>query len=566
MERVDKYEKVMELGRRRGFFWPSYEIYGGVGGFIDFGPVGVALKRKIENSWRDFFLRRHEFLEIETPIITPRKVFEASGHVEHFKDPVVECKGCGRKYRVDHVLAEAGVAEAESLSLSELNNMLRGRGVDCPECHGRFSEPKYVQTMFETTIGPYAEAVGYGRPEAAQGIFVNFKRVYEVSRERFPIAIGQVGRAMRNEVSPRQGPIRLREFTIMEFEFFFDPEEPSCPLLPKVEDTEIRIIPIQSDGKKSQKTIQLTVREAIDKKIILMEWMAYFMALSQDFVSQLGIPIEKQRFEEKLPTERAHYSAQTFDQEVYLERWGWTEIAGHAYRTSYDISRHMEYAGVDMRVFRPYAKPIEVEEKRLIPVVEEIKKDFGEDYDDVIHTVESKDPGEVEREFLEKGFIQAGKYKVFGRHFKIQRFKVKDTGKRIVPHVVEPSFGADRILYAVMEYAYSTKNDRVILKIPKKIAPIQAVVLPLMTREELTSKAREIYRDLMEHKFDVYYDEIGSIGRRYARADEIGIPVAITVDYETLKDESVTVRDRDTWEQRRISVSNLLSFLHGYFN
>ncbi|MBS7629497.1 glycine--tRNA ligase, partial [Candidatus Bathyarchaeota archaeon] len=477
MEKADKYEKVMELGRRRGFFWPSYEIYGGVGGFIDFGPVGVALKRKIENSWRDFFLRRHEFLEIETPIITPRKVFEASGHVEHFKDPVVECKGCGRKYRVDHVLAEAGVAEAESMSLSELDNMLRSRGVTCPECRGEFSEPKYVQTMFETTIGPYAEAIGYGRPEAAQGIFVNFKRVYEVGRGRFPIAIGQIGRAMRNEVSPRQGPIRLREFTIMEFEFFFDPEEPSCPLLSKVEDTEIRIIPIQSEGKRSEKPIQLTIREAIDKKIILMEWMAYFMALSHDFVSQLGIPMEKQRFEEKLPTERAHYSAQTFDQEVYLERWGWTEIAGHAYRTSYDISRHMEYSGVDMRVFRPYTQPIEVEEKRLIPVMEEIKKDFGENYAEVVHTVESKDPEEVEREFLEKGFLKVGKYTFFRRHFNIKRFKVKDAGKRIIPHVVEPSFGADRLTYAVMEYAYSTKNDRVILKIPKKIAPIQAVVL-----------------------------------------------------------------------------------------
>ncbi|MGQ9639110.1 MAG: glycine--tRNA ligase [Candidatus Bathyarchaeia archaeon] len=566
MKGADKYERVMELGRRRGFFWPSYEIYGGVGGLLDFGPIGVPLKRKIENSWRDFFLKRHEFLEVETPIITPKKVFEASGHIEHFKDTVVECKGCRRKYRADHILVEAGVAEAESLSLDELNNELRNRRVTCPECHSEFSEPRYIQTMFETTIGPYAESIGYGRPEAAQGMFVNFRRIYEIARERFPIAIGQVGRAMRNEISPRQGPIRLREFTIMEFEFFFDPEEPSCPRLPEVEGIEIRLIPIQRDGKRPEKTIQLTIREAVDRKLILMEWMAYFMALSQDFVSQLGIPPDKQRFEEKLPTERAHYSAQTFDQEVYLERWGWTEIAGHAYRTSYDISRHMEYAGVDMRVFRPYARPIEIEKKRLVPVMDEIKRDFGKDYIEVTHMVESRDPEEVEKAFLEKGSLQIGEYTILKKHFNIQKVRVKEAGRRIIPHVVEPSFGADRLTYAVMEYAYSTKNDRVILRLPKRIAPIQAVVLPLMAKEELTLKAHEICRNILENRFDVYYDEVGSIGRRYARADEIGVPIAITIDYETLENNTVTIRERDTWEQKRIGKNDLISFLQKYFN
>jgi len=561
MKHTDKYEKIMELARRRGFFWPSYEIYGGVGGFLDFGPVGVALKRRIENKWRDFFLRRHDFPEIQTPIITPEKVFEASGHVEHFKDPMVECKSCGRRYRADNVLMEAGVPNTESMTLTELGSELKTRGISCLECGKELSEPRYVQTMFQTTIGPYTESIGYGRPEAAQGMFVDFRRVYEIARERFPIGVGQIGSALRNEISPRQGPLRLREFTIMEFEFFFDPEESTCPRLPEVEDLEIRMIPAQLRKEKSEETVQVTIREAVDKRLILMEWMAYFMALSQQFIIELGIPPDRQRFEEKLPTERAHYSAQTFDQEVYLDRWGWTEIAGHAYRTSYDISRHMEYSGVDMRVFRPYRKPVEVEEKHLIPVVDLIRRDFGESSHKIMELIKSQDPGELEESLLRYGSFRVGDFTVTQDHVKIHSSKRKEAGRRVVPHVVEPSFGADRLVYAAMEYAYSIKDDRVVLSLPDDIAPTQVVVLPLVAKDGLVDEANKIYRSLLDSKFEVYYDEVGSVGRRYARADEIGVPLAVTIDYETLAEGTVTVRDRDTWRQQRVHKTDLLVFI-----
>ena len=551
----------MELARRRGFFWPSYEIYGGVGGFLDFGPVGLALKRKIEDKWRDFFLRRHGFLEIETPIITPQKVFEASGHVEGFKDPMTECKACGRKYRVDHLLSDAGAQNAESMMLAELGQELKSRAIRCPECSGELSVPIYARTMFQTTIGPYTDSVGYGRPEAAQGIFVNFRRLHEVARERFPIGIGQIGHALRNEISPRQGPLRLREFTIMEFEFFFDHEEPRCPRLSEVENTEIAVLPLRSDTEKYENTIRSTVRRAIEKKLIIMEWMAYFMALSQQFITELGIPPDRQRFNEKLPTERAHYSAQTFDQEILLDRWGWTEVSGHAYRTSYDLSKHIEYSGVDMRVFRPFNKPVEVEEKRLVPIVDAIRRDFAENSTRVLELLQEADPEAAEKSLLESGLFRAGDFTLTPDHIRIHSSKKKETGKRIIPHVVEPSFGAERLAYAAMEYAYSIKEDRIILSLPASLAPFQAVVLPLVTKNDLVNEAAQIYRDLLERKFDVYYDEVGSIGRRYARADEIGVPLAVTIDYETLDDGTVTARDRDSWKQMRIHKSELFKFM-----
>ena len=559
MKNTDKYDRVIELARRRGFFWPSYEIYGGVGGLLDFGPLGVAVKRKIENRWRQFFLNKHDFLEIETPVITPEKVFQASGHIEHFKDPMVECIKCKKKYRVDHLLSEIGVLNTESMSLTELDNKIEEKKIYCQDCGGGLSKSNYVQTMFKTTIGPFTDNIGYGRPEAAQGIFVNFKRLHEVMREKFPVGIGQIGHALRNEISPRQGPVRLREFTIMEFEFFFDPDEPSCPLLSEIEQTKITLVPFTS-----RKPVSLTIREALEKKLILMEWMGYFMALSQEFISELGIPPDKQRFLEKSPSERAHYSDQTFDQEILLDRWGWTEVSGHAYRTSYDISRHIEFSSVDMSVFKPHSKPIEVEEKKIIPNVESLRKDFGNDAKIILQLLKSKYQIDVHDKINEKSSFQIGEYSLNKNHFDIKTTVKKETGRRIIPHVIEPSFGADRLVYAAMEFAYTKKDDRVILSLPKSIVPFDAVIFPLMAKTELVNEAKNIYTDLKKSGIEIDYDEIGSIGKRYARYDEIAVPLAITIDYQTLEDNTVTIRDRDTWNQQRVKKDELVTLIRNF--
>ena len=568
MRSPDKYELVSELARRRGFFWPACEIYGGVSGFIAFGQLGTVLKRKIEDKFRERFLRRLGLYEIESPIILPGRVFEASGHVENFKEPMVECTRCKRKFRADHLLQEsAGISstEAEKMTLEEIGEAMESRGVKCPECGGDLAEPRYFLTMFQTTIGPYAEAVGYGRPEAAQGIFVEFRRLYEQARERLPMGVAQIGHALRNEISPRQGPIRLREFTIIDLEFFFDPEKPGCPLLGEVENEVLRLIPAEVRLKGSEEPIEITVKEALEKGYIKMEWLAFFMALAKRFLVELGVPEDKQRFIEKLAWERAHYSAQGFDQEVYLDRWGWTEVSGHNYRTDFDLKSHMEESGVDMRVFKEEGRVVERVETSVKPKMDVIGRDFRGDAPKVARLISKISPEELEKSLEERGFYTLEGYKILPSHVEIVRKKRVERGRRFVPHVIEPSFGSDRLVYVVLEYAYTKKGSRTILKIPRDLAPIEVAVLPLVSRDGLPEKAREVHSTLISEGFLAEYDESGSIGRRYARFDEVGTPICITVDYQTLEDETVTLRDRDTWEQVRTEIGRLPQLLREYF-
>ncbi|MEM1536526.1 MAG: glycine--tRNA ligase [Candidatus Bathyarchaeia archaeon] len=565
---ADKYTLISELARRRGFFWPSYEIYGGASGFVTYGFLGARLKQNIERKLRELFVNKLGIMEIEAPIIAPAKVFEASGHVEHFKEPMVECLKCGRRFRADHILKEKtklSDTEVEKLSLQELKEAIDKHEVRCPECGGNFGEPKYFLTMFKTTIGPYSEAIGYGRPEAAQNIFVEFRRLYEHAREKLPFGVMQIGHALRNEISPRQGLIRLREFTIVDIEFFFDPEDPSCHLLKEVENETLRLVLAESKLRGSEEVVEVSVKEALEKGYIKVPWQAVFMALAKRLLIELGVPAEKQRFIEKLPWERAHYSLQSFDQEVYVDRWGWIEVSGHAYRTDYDLKQHMTFSGVDTKVFKEYDKPIEVEKTVIKPLMAKLGPVFKDEAQKIAKMLEKASPEEVEASFREKGYYMLGEYKILPEQVEIIRCRVKERGRRFIPHVVEPSFGSDRLVYVALEYAYRVKEDRVILSFPRDIAPIQVGVYPLVSKDGLPEKAMQVYRMLIEEGFTAEYDEAGSIGRRYARADEAGIPLGITIDYETLKNDTVTIRDRDTWKQVRAKVALLPDLLHKYF-
>jgi glycyl-tRNA synthetase len=477
----DKYEIISEMGKRRGYFWPSYEIYGGVGGFITYGPLGASLKRRLEEKFRRFYLQPLAILEIETSVIMPGNVLEASGHVENFKEPTVECAKCKNKFRADHLLQEFGKmtdTETERLTLQNVVDELKNHKIHCPECGGDFDKAEQFMTMFTTTIGPYSDSIGYGRPEAAQGIFVEFKRILESARGRLPLGVAQIGHALRNEISPRQGPVRLREFTIIDIEFFLDPEDRKCLIINEVEDETLRMVLAENKLKGNTEPVTVTIKEALSKGIIQEEWQAYFMAQAKKFLVELGVPEEKQRFIEKLDYERAHYSVQGFDQEVYLERWGWTEVSGHNYRTD---------------------------------------------------------------------------------------FESEEGGRRFVPHVIEPSFGLDRLVYVALEYAYAKQDKRAVLSLARDLAPMQVSVFPLMNKDGLLEKADEVYHMLVNEGFSVYWDSSGSIGRRYARADEAGTPLGITVDYQTLEDGTLTLRDRDSWRQVRSELGKLPELLHAYF-
>jgi glycyl-tRNA synthetase len=498
VKQKDKYEIISEMAKRRGYFWPSYEIYGGISGFLTFGPLGSLLKKRLEDKFRRFYLQPLAILEIETSVIMPGNVLEASGHVENFKEPTVECVKCQRKFRADHLLQEFGKmtdTETEKLTLQAIMDELKNRNIRCPECGGTFSKAEQFMTMFTTTIGPYSDSVGYGRPEAAQGIFVEFKRIFESARGRLPLGVAQIGRVLRNEISPRQGPIRLREFTIIDIEFFLDPEDKKCLVLKEVENETLRLVLAENKMKDNTEPVTVTIKEAVSKGIIKEEWQAYFMALAKRFLVELGVPEEQQRFIEKLEWERAHYSVQGFDQEVYLERWGWTEVSGHNYRTDYDLSRHMKASGVDLTAFK----------------------------------------------------------------------ESESGGRRFVPHVIEPSFGLDRLAYVALEYAYTKRNKRTLLSLSRDLAPIQMSVFPLVNKDGLVEKADEVYHRLTNEGFTVDWDSSGSIGRRYARADEVGTPLGITIDYTTLEDGTVTLRDRDSWKQVRSNIDNLPDLLHAYF-
>ncbi len=567
-EAQDKVAIISELARRRGFFWQSYEIYGGVSGFATYGSLGARLKQNIEKKLRDLFATKVGILEVESPIITPAKVFEASGHVEHFKESMVECLKCRKKFRADHLLREfAGMSdlEAERLDLKELQATIEKVKVSCPECGGSFGEPKYFLTMFQTTIGPYSEAIAYGRPEAAQGIFVEFNRLFETAREKLPFGALQIGHALRNEISPRQSLIRLREFTIADLEFFFDPEEPNCYLIDEVADEKLRFLLAEERQKGSEKIVEATVRDALKKGYVKAEWQVAFMALAKRLLVGLGVPADQQRFIEKLPWERAHYSLQSFDQEVRVERWGWVEVSGHAYRTDYDLKCHGEHGCVEMSVFKAYEKPMEKEQVTIKPVMAKLGPVFKGEARQVAEKLSKANPKEVADALNAKGYFLLDKYKVLPEQVQIVREKIVESGKRFIPHVVEPSFGSDRLVYVALEYAYKIKDDRVVLAFPRDVAPIQVGVYPLMNKGGLPEKARELHRTLLDEGFVTEYDEAGSIGRRYARADEVGVPLGITVDYGTLEDKTVTVRDRDSWKQVRAEIGDLPNLLHEYF-
>jgi glycyl-tRNA synthetase len=566
--KLDKFTAVNELARRRGFFWQSYEIYGGVGGFITYGPLGAKLKQNIEHKLREIFVNKLGILEIESPVIAPGKVFEASGHVDHFKEPMVECSRCHKRFRADHLLeeyAKISSTEAEKMSLEEIKEAIEKNGILCPECGCTFNAPQHFLTMFETTIGPYAGAIGYGRPEAAQGIFVEFNRLYAMAREKLPFGVLQIGHALRNEISPRQGLIRLREFTIADLEFFFDPEEPNCCLLKDVENETLRLLLAENRLKDSEQTIELTVKEAVAQKVIRAEWQAFFMAMAKKLLIELGVPAEKQRFIEKLPWEKAHYSSQSFDQEVYVERWGWIEVSGHAYRTDYDLSSHVKASGADMRVFKEYETPVEKEQLVVKPIMAKLGPAFKNEAAEVAELLLKAEPEEVVASLEKKGYYTVGNRKILPEHVEVTHQKTILRGGRFIPHVVEPSFGSDRLFYVALEYAYRVKDDRVLMSFPRGIAPTQVGVYPLVSKDGLVEKALEVHKLLAREGFAVEFDETGSIGRRYARADEAGVPLGITIDYETLGNGTVTIRDRDTWQQVRSQIKDLPELLHKYF-
>ena len=430
-------EKIVSLAKRRGFIYQGSEIYGGLAGTWDYGPLGNELKYNIEQLWwKHFVSSREDIYGISSSVIMPESVWQASGHLESFTDPMVECEKCKRRFRADHLSAgKAGLDNKE-----------------CPECGGKLGAEKTFNLLFPVEMGSTigGTTTAYLRGELAQGMFVNFKNIVDSFHPKLPFGIAQIGKVFRNEINPREFLFRVREFEIMEVEYF------------------VR-------EKDWEKHFECWRKEMID-------WFE-LLGLPKNKVHELEVPGEG----------RAHYSKRTIDFE-YEYPFRTDEIGGLAYRTNYDLSSHMEKSGVDMRYFD------------------------------------------------------------------------QQTGERFIPHVLEPTFGLGRLLLAVLSEAYTEDElageKRVVLKLPKALAPVKVAVFPLLkNKPELVKKARAVYDMIKKEIPQSMFDDNGNIGKRYRRQDEIGTPYCVTIDFDTLDDDTVTVRDRDTGKQKRVLVSEIVSNL-----
>jgi glycyl-tRNA synthetase len=442
-------EDIVGLCKRRGFIYQGSEIYGGLSGTWDYGPLGVQLKRNITNLWWKTFVEdRSDMYGVDTTVIMNSKVWQASGHTETFNDPLIEDKKTKKRYRLDHLLEDNGIPNVDTMSLEKMAETVKQKNIKSPEGN-ELGAPAQFNMMFKTHVGAVEddESIAYLRPETAQGMFTNFKNILDSFSPDLPFGVAQIGRSFRNEISPGNFIFRLRELEIMELEYFINP----------------------SDWEKFFEEWRKSM--SVWYKII---------GLDDDKIKEHEVPSE----------DRAHYSKRTIDGYYNFPDIGFQELTGLAYRTDYDLKNHQEKSGKNLE-YRP-----------------------------------------------------------------------KDGGSPFIPHVIEPTFGLDRHIMAVIANAYTEDEvngeKRVYLKLPSHLAPNKIAVSPLLkNKPELVKKSQEVYKSLKKEFGNVTYDDNGNIGKRYRRQDEIGTPYCVTIDFDTLDDNTVTIRDRDTTKQKRIKIPEI---------
>ena len=492
-------EKIMAFANKTGIAYRTGDIYGGLAGFWDFGPIGVEIKNRIKDAWwTDFVRNRDDIVGYEGAIITHPKVWEASGHLSSFTDPLIFCEGkCKKKHRLDHLIEDRLQIKTENLSMEEMGELVNQKKLSCPECEGKLGKPITFNLMFNTQVGPVKDtsAIAYLRPENAQLIFSGFRNVIDSTRLKMPFGIAQSGIVFRNEISPRNFLFRVREYELMEFEYFTNPEKINyCPEFASVSHLKVNIFSREEQTPKStSEYVTMTFEEAWKNQIFKNKWQAYWLAVFNEwFTKKMGIDETKLRLRQHLKEELSHYALDTWDIE-YKYLFGWKELLGCENRTQFDLEQHHQFS--------------------------KHKMEFSETD--------------------EKGVT------------------------RYIPYVVaEPSVGLGRILLTVLADGYqeeTVKNrKRVVLKIHPRIAPFDVAVFPLQKKPQITEMANKIFMKLREERFTVNYDDGGSIGKRYRRHDEVGTPFCVTVDFESIEDETVTIRERDSMNQTRISIKELI--------
>jgi glycyl-tRNA synthetase len=549
-----RLERLTGMLKRRGIILPAFEIHGGAKGLYDFGPVGGRLRNKVNQAWLNHWISMGNIVELSCPTITPYAVLEASGHVGEFSDLMTNCNSCEEASRADTIL-EPHHANPDSLTISDLQQLLSDINPQCPACGDSDWSPIVAQNlMFDTTIGAGKSGrPGFLRPETAQGMFTSFNSLYRHNRERLPFGAVQVGKGYRNEISPRQGMIRLREFNMAELEYFFDPEVVSKHDFSQWSSTQMNLLSA-SDGE-----IRMSINDAVEKEIIRHPTVGLFMAKTFDFLTNIGIDSSKLRFRQHQSDEMAHYASDCWDVEV-LGSYGWIECVGIAHRGCYDLEAHEKATGKTLRARRDFAQPKIVEIDGWTtdgatagPAFRALAGAVKKAVEQLSFTCEF--PTQVTLESGESVTVDLVHVK------RVQRTETI-SGEWYIPHVVEPAFGIDRIIWHLLDHAYDESGkdgeEYVTLRLSESIAPVDYCVFPLFEKDGMGELAKDIHRSLCSKSGTVsIYDASGSIGRRYARADEIGVPICITVDHQSLQDNTVTLRDRDSGKQSRISISEL---------
>jgi glycyl-tRNA synthetase len=594
------------LVAKRFFYTQAFEIYGGVSGLYDYGPTGAALQANIIAAWRQHFILEEEMLELETTIMTPHEVLKTSGHVDKFADWMCKDSKNGEIYRADHLVegvmearllgdeqarkaegaagipveqsvpAEGGdskdekkarkkkvkataaklddavkqeyesiLAQIDNYSGPELGKLIRKYEIRAPESGNEVSEPVEFNLMFDTQIGPTGQLKGYLRPETAQGHFVNFGRLLDFNNGRVPFASAHIGKSFRNEISPRAGLLRVREFTMAEIEHFVDPLEKNHERFHEVSSLTLSLLPKDTQQAGKTTITHTTIGEAVKSKMIDNETLGYFLGRIHLFMLKIGIDEKRLRFRQHMANEMAHYASDCWDAEI-LTSYGWIECVGCADRSAYDLTVHAKKTKKDLVVRKALKEP-KIYDK-LVAVIDKklLGPKFKKEARQVEGLIEGLDQAGLEslQSQLKNGKATVGSYEVTPDLVRVELRNIKEMVYEFTPNVIEPSFGIGRIFYALLEHSFWSRaedKDRGVLSLPALVAPIKALVVPISSNEKLTPLVKEVGRKLRDLGVPNRVDDSGAtIGRRYSRNDELGTPFACTLDFASLSKGTVS--------------------------
>ena len=577
---------------RKMYVVPSFEIHNGPSGLFDFGPPACALKANMISLWRQHFVSENDMLEMECTNLTPSKVLETSGHVERFTDFMVRDTITSECFRADKLL-EDGIDDflalesnqnlsgedkevhlrvqrlADAYTAEELHEQLQNYNIKSPSNNkNELSKPFPFNLMFKTSIGPEGTQVGFLRPETAQGLFVNFRRLLDYNQSRMPFAAAQVGLGFRNEICPKNGLLRVREFCMAEIEHFVQPNEKNHPKFKQVEDIELTLF-MNTAQMTTGKTNVMTIGDAVKNKIVDNETLGYFMARTFIYLTKIGVDPLRIRFRQHLTTEMAHYATDCWDAEIKLSH-GWIECVGHADRSCYDLECHSKASNVPLVATRRLNEPIAVKRLKAEPQKKKLGPLFKSDQKLVLAALEALDDKATQE-------LKA-KLEIDGKAILLDKYEITPDlvdfvtedkmvhEEKYVPSVIEPSFGIGRIMYAVLEHSFSQREgdeQRGVMSFPPIVAPIKVGIFRLLNNQASFDVLVDDLHDALQdagitNRVD---SSAGSVGRRYARSDELGIPFGITVDFQSVLDKTVTMRDRDSMSQIRIEWQDVVPVL-----